>query len=216
MATPDRPGAQEWVPPDASLETLRSAAQQCHGCELFADATQTVMGDGDPAAPLVLLGEVPGDQEDQQGRPFVGPAGQLLVSALGEAGIDPRATYRTNVVKHFRWEGTRGKQRLHKTPTQAHVKACAPWLAAELTLLKPRGVVVLGATAGKALLGSTFKVTEERGRLREWPADAPGQADWMLATTHPSAVLRSQERDRDFAHLVADLRVVAEALAAPR
>jgi len=215
----ERPGAQEWVPAGASEDQLREAARSCRGCELWQDATQVVMGEGPSRAPLVLVGEQPGDQEDQQGRPFIGPAGRLLAQALGEAGIDPSSVYRTNAVKHFRHDGTRGKQRLHKNPARAHVVACAPWLAAELDLVRPTGLVVLGATAGKALLGTAFKVGEARGRLMDWP-DLPGPdrphhaPDWVLATTHPSAVLRSQDREADHAAMVADLTIAAAALGA--
>lgn len=212
----DRPGAQQWVPEGATLETLREAAQGCRGCELYADATQTVMGRGDPHARLVLLGEQPGDQEDQRGEPFVGPAGRVLVSALDDAGIDRADTYRTNVVKHFRWRG-RGKQRIHQSPAQAHVTACAPWLEAEFSLLRPTGVVLLGGTAGKALYGTGFRVGEARGVLTDWPLDRiplERPPAWVLPTTHPSAVLRADDRQAVYDGLVADLRLVVQALAA--
>jgi len=214
-----RPGAAEWVPDHPSLDGLREAAQGCRGCELYRDATQAVMGSGRSGADLMVLGEQPGDKEDLAGEPFVGPAGQLLDRALGDAGIDPDRVFRTNVVKHFRFSGTRGKQRIHKSPSTVHVAACGPWLVAELAVVQPTGVVVLGGTAGKALYGSGFRVGESRGRLRDWPEDFPGEddrgvePDWVLPTTHPSAVLRSRERDRDYDALVADLVVAAKALA---
>lgn len=212
--TADRPGAGAWVPDRLSLESLRSAAQECRGCELYVDATQAVMGDGPTDAALMLLGEQPGDKEDLAGEPFVGPAGRLLDQVLTEAGIDPAATFRTNVVKHFRFAGTRGKQRIHKSPSRVHVAACGPWLVAELALVRPRVVVLLGGTAGKAVLGPSFRVGESRGRLLAWPDTlaGPHRPDWLLPTTHPSAVLRSRNRDEDRAALVADLVVAREAL----
>lgn len=210
----DRPGAGAWVPERPTLDTLRTAAQECQGCELYQDATQAVMGEGPPDAPLMCLGEQPGDKEDQVGEPFVGPAGKLLDRALEEAGIDPGSVFRTNVVKHFRFAGTRGKQRIHKSPTRVHVSACGPWLVAELHLVRPRGVVVLGGTAGKALFGSSFRVGETRGRLVDWPDAFPvdDPPEWVLPTTHPSAVLRSRNRDEDLTAFVADLKVAASAL----
>jgi DNA polymerase len=200
------------------MSELRAAAQDCRGCELYRDATQVVMGRGLKRSRLVLLGEQPGDQEDQQGEPFVGPAGRLLDRALDDAGIDPRDTYRTNVVKHFRWRGTRGKQRIHQSPTQQHVAACGPWLVAEFAQLRPEGVVLLGGTAGKAVFGTSFKVGEARGRLVDWPerfaVDHPPA--WVLPTTHPSAALRAEDRQAVYEGLVADLAVAAEALATSR
>ncbi|WP_257430838.1 UdgX family uracil-DNA binding protein [Nocardioides carbamazepini] len=215
MTDGDRPGAQAWVPGRATLPRLRAAVQECRGCELYRDATQGVMGDGDPHADLVLLGEQPGDKEDQAGEPFVGPAGQVLDDALVDAGIAPDGVFKTNVVKHFRWSRTRGKRRIHQSPQQAHVTACRPWLDAELRLLRPAGVVLLGGTAGKALYGSSFKVGECRGRRLSWPADRPVAVppQWVLATTHPSAVLRARdERQAAYDALVADLRLAAELL----
>ena len=210
----DRPGATRWVPESADVAQLRDAVQGCRGCELYRDATQAVMGDGPADARLMVLGEQPGDKEDLAGEPFVGPAGQLLDRALEEAGIPAGSVFRTNVVKHFRFSGTRGKQRVHKSPSTLHVAACGPWLVAELAAVRPRGVVVLGGTAGKALFGSAFRVGTSRGRLLDWPDDfatthPPG---WVLPTTHPSAVLRSRRRDDDLRALVADLRTAAAAL----
>lgn len=209
-----RPGAQAWVPAHPTLEDLRSAAQDCRGCELFQDATQAVMGDGPTDARLVVLGEQPGDREDRAGEPFVGPAGKLLDRALEEAGIPPASVFRTNVVKHFRFAGTRGKQRIHKTPGRVHVSACGPWLVAELALVRPTGVVILGGTAGRAVFGSSFRVGETRGTMLDWPEAFPvsDPPDWVLPTTHPSAVLRSRTREADLAELVADLKVAAAAL----
>ncbi len=232
MSDVERPGAQEWVPDRLSLSRLRSAAQECRGCELYQDATQAVMGDGPTDAELMLVGEQPGDKEDLAGEPFVGPAGKLLDRALSEAGIDPESVFRTNVVKHFRFSGTRGKQRIHKSPSRVHVAACGPWLVAELALVKPQGIVLLGGTAGQAIYGSKFRVGETRGRLQEWPVTvfeaAPAKGAevgggtyseprmyvprWVLPTTHPSAVLRSRQRDEDLAAFVADLKVAADAL----
>ena len=213
MAT-KHPGAEEWVPADPDLADLREAVQGCRGCDLYQEATQGVMGDGDPHAPLMLLGEQPGDKEDQAGEPFVGPAGKLLDRALEEAGIAPESVFRTNAVKHFRWSGTRGKQRIHKTPGRGHVEACRPWLEAELELVRPTGVVVLGGTAGQAVFGSSFRVGEARGRPMDWPADVPlaHPPDWVLATTHPSAVLRTRDREEAYAALVADLKVASARL----
>jgi DNA polymerase len=212
---PERPGAEAWVPDDPTLDDLAEAVQGCRGCELYRDATQAVMGQGPRSAGLVLLGEQPGEREDVEGKPFVGPAGSLLAKALGDAGIEPGQVYRTNAVKHFRWSGTRGKQRLHKNPGQVHIAACGPWMVAELDLVRPEGLVLLGATAGKAVYGASFRVGEARGRLADFPAELPGhhQPDhmprWVLATTHP---LRSRERDADYERFVADLRLAAQAL----
>jgi DNA polymerase len=214
----ERPGAAQWVPERLSLSALREAVQECRGCELYRDATQGVMGDGRRSAALMLLGEQPGDREDQEGEPFVGPAGKVLDRALADVGIAPDDVFRTNVVKHFRWAGTRGKQRLHKSPSRAHVAACAPWLAAELRLVQPTGVVLLGGTAGKAVYGSSFRVGDARGRLADWPEEFPiaVQPDrrpaWVLATTHPSAVLRADDREAAYEDLVADLAVAAREL----
>lgn len=207
----ERPGAAAWVPARLTLSGLREAAQDCRGCELYRDATQAVMGDGRRDAALMLLGEQPGDHEDREGEPFVGPAGRVLDEALAEVGISPADVFKTNVVKHFRWAGTRGKQRLHKSPTRAHVAACGPWLAAELKLVRPSGVVILGGTAGKAVYGSGFKVGDARGRIQDWPASFPVEQPpaWVLATTHPSAVLRADDRRSAYEGLVADLRIAA-------
>lgn len=218
--SPERPGAGAWVPQLLEPGRLRDGVEQCRGCELHLGAEHGVAGEGPTDAPLVLLGEQPGDQEDQAGRPFVGPAGKLLDRALEEAGLDPGLVFRTNAVKHFRWEGTRHGKRLHKGPSRVHVVACGPWLVAELDMVRPRGVVLLGATAGKAVYGTGFRVGDARGRRLDWPDEVAGQGptssppDWVVATVHPSAVLRSRNRAEDLAGLVADLRLAAEQLAA--
>ena len=162
----------------------------------------------------MIVGEQPGDQEDRQGRPFVGPAGRLLARALDEAGVDAASVFRTNAVKHFRWEPSRSGKRLHKGPSRMHVAACGPWLVAEVDLVQPRGVVLLGATAGAAVYGASFRVGSSRGRRLDWPdLEAPAHVpDWALATTHPSAVLRSRQREQDFGALVDDLAVAAALL----
>jgi uracil-DNA glycosylase len=214
----ERPGAQGFVPAGAGLAGLRAAATGCHGCELYRDATQTVFSKGSATARLALVGEQPGDVEDQRGAPFVGPAGQLLDRALGDAGVDRSQTYVTNAVKHFRFrtEGPRNR-RIHVTPDAVHVDACKPWLLAELAIVDPEVVVLLGATAGRAMLGPSFRVTRERGRLipRAGRADEPAavQGGWFLATLHPSAILRADDQDVAYAGFVADLRVAAAALA---
>jgi len=211
-------GAQEFVPTAArTLDELKAAAAGCRGCELYADATQTVFGRGAEHARLVFVGEQPGDVEDQKGLPFVGPAGRLLREAVDAAAIDPAIIYLTNTVKHFRFE-LRGRRRIHQTPERQHIEACRPWLVAEFSLLKPDIVVALGATAAKALFGPAFRVTRSRGELLPWPASAQHPQDFpvaevrALATIHPSAVLRADDRDTAFAGLVADLKVVAGAL----
>jgi DNA polymerase len=219
MPATDAPvGAQEWVPPrPGSIEELKAAAAGCRGCELHADATQTVFGRGAADAKVVFVGEQPGDVEDQHGLPFVGPAGKLLREAVDDAGIDPGDLYITNAVKHFRFE-LRGKRRIHQTPGPAHITACRPWLVSEFSFLKPELVVVLGATAAKALLGPSFRVTRSRGQLLPWPASAQHPEDFpvaeiqALATIHPSAVLRADNRDVAYGGLVDDLKVAAGAL----
>ncbi len=216
MADPLRAGADEWVPERPSLQGVRDALPRCRGCELFEDATQAVPGEGLARSRVVLLGEQPGDREDREGRPFVGPAGKLLDRALEDAGIARDDAYVTNVVKHFRWKAGRGKQRLHQSPARAHVTACRPWLSAEFATVGPEGVVLLGATAGKAVYGTSFRVGDARGALADWPESFPvaHPPAWVLATTHPSAVLRADDADRDevYAGLVSDLRVAAQAL----
>lgn len=198
------------IPPRATLRKLREAASGCTACPLFAQATQTVFGEGPAPAPLMLVGETPGDQEDLAGRPFVGPAGKLLDRCLAEAGIDRTAVYVTNVVKHFKWE-PRGKRRLHKKPNALEIRACKPWLEAEAELVRPKVLVCLGATAAQAVLGPAFRVSTARG---EWISSS--WADRVLATFHPSALLRVQDDDREakIALFIKDLRKAAAALKA--
>ncbi|WP_412075184.1 UdgX family uracil-DNA binding protein (plasmid) [Streptomyces xanthophaeus] len=209
--------ASPYLPSRGGLAGLRRAAADCRGCPLFQDATQTVFGKGPASARLMLVGEQPGDQEDLRGEPFVGPAGQLLRRALDEAGLGDEDAYVTNAVKHFKFtEAPRGKRRIHKAPSLREMTACRPWLAAELRLVDPDILVVLGGTAGRALLGSSFRVGERRGVLLPMPAPQGAGAGTghgqLLATVHPSAVLRAGDRESAFAGLVADLSVAATAL----
>ena len=193
----------------ASWEALLKDARECTRCELYKCATQTVFGEGRTRAHILFVGEQPGDQEDIAGKPFVGPAGKLLDRALADAGIDRKATYVTNAVKHFKFE-QRGKARLHKRPKAGEIGACLPWLRAELQVLKPDILVLLGATAGQALFGAQFRITQERGRPIESEL-----ANLVLATAHPSSVLRApdaESRKQAYAELVRDLKLVARAL----
>ena len=201
----DAKDATPWVPESRDLGDLESAAHACRGCELWQPATQVVFGSGGRTARIVLVGEQPGDQEDKQGEPFVGPAGRMLDDALAEAGIDREAAYLTNAVKHCRFQ-QRGKRRIHEKPALGHLVACHPWLDAELEAVDSRVVVAMGATAARAVLGRPVKIGEVRGRLLE---EDPRP---VLVTTHPSAVLRLRGRDgydEAYAYLVEDLRVVA-------
>jgi uracil-DNA glycosylase family protein len=200
------PGAEEWVPDTGGLPRVRASLPDCRGCDLWQYADQVVPGDGPAQARMMLVGEQPGDVEDQRGEAFVGPAGRLLDKALVEAGIDRGDVYVTNAVKHFRFE-ERGKRRIHKTPAVGHIVACKPWLVRELTIVNPDLVVVLGATAARALLGTGFKVTAQRGKRVEL---ADGTA--AMATVHPSAVVRSREYRRDFGLFVDDLRAAVALL----
>lgn len=208
------PGAAGFVPPRSeltSLADLAAAAAGCRGCDLHElPDTRTVFGEGNPRAWLALVGEQPGDIEDRRGRPFVGPAGKLLDRALAEVGLDRDELYVTNAVKHFRYRRGAGPRRIHQTPDARHVAACRPWLSAELNWIRPALVVILGATAGTALLGPSFRVTKMRGRLIPGP---PGTNAQLLATLHPSAILRvdPERRDEVYAGFVADLRIAAEA-----
>ncbi|MFG2634445.1 UdgX family uracil-DNA binding protein [Streptomyces sp. NPDC048362] len=203
--------AEPFVPDHGGLPTLREAAANCRGCPLHRDATQTVFGQGAASARLLLVGEQPGDQEDRQGKPFVGPAGKLLDRALAEAGLDPAEAYVTNAVKHFKFTRAEPRgRRIHKAPSLREMSACGPWLAAELAIVRPELIVVLGATAGKALLGSSFRVGEVRGTLLE--REIHGRAERLLPTVHPSSVLRSDDRESALRGLVADLEVAARAL----
>ncbi len=194
------------------LKELREEARKCQDCPLWANATQTVFGAGDPHARVMLVGEQPGDEEDKKGLPFVGPAGRLLDKALEAAGVNREHLYVTNAVKHFKWQ-LRGKRRLHKTPAQREIDACHQWIEGEIQAVKPHVIVALGATAAKALIGPQFKVTQQRGQVLEH--DTPVGVRQVLATVHPSSVLRGDpvERDQAFAGLVADLRVAAAAVA---
>ena len=200
------------MPEHADIEGLRRAAVNCRGCELWKPATQVVFSAGNPKAPLALVGEQPGDVEDRKGIPFVGPAGRLLQDALREAEISTNDVYITNAVKHFRFT-ERGKRRIHATPQVTHIKACRPWLEAELTLVDPELIVCLGAVAAKSLLGTTFRVTQQRGQVLELAT--PIGVRRALATLHPSAVIRAAAEDRSaaFAGLVADLRTARKAVA---
>jgi uracil-DNA glycosylase family protein len=198
------------VPETTSLTKLRQAAAGCKACDLWKTGTQTVFGEGAKGAEIVFVGEQPGDQEDQLGKPFVGPAGRVLDEGLEEAGIDRALAYVTNVVKHFKWE-PRGKRRIHAKPNWAEIAACRPWLEAELEAVKPKVLVCLGATAAQALLGRQFRVTKQRG--------VPVESDLaphVIATVHPSSILRQdteEARQKAMSDFVADLRAVAKLLA---
>jgi uracil-DNA glycosylase family protein len=196
--------ADDYLPERLTRESLREAAKVCHGCDLWRNATQTVFGEGPEDAELMFVGEQPGDQEDKLGRPFVGPAGRIFDQALEQVGIDRSRVYVTNAVKHFKWQ-PRGKRRIHQKPNAAELAACRPWLDAELAVVQPRVLVCLGATAAQTLLGRTFRVTKQRGT----PVESP-LAEVVIATIHPSAILRAEDRDAEYAGFVADLeRVVA-------
>lgn len=210
MAGNERPGAQQWVPPEGDVDALRQAAPGCRGCELWADATQVVFSTGPQDARMVLVGEQPGDQEDRRGEPFVGPAGTVLADALDAAGVDPARVYLTNAVKHFRFE-ERGARRIHKKPGVTHLEACGPWLAAELGAVRPEVVVCLGATAARAVLGRPVRVGEVRGDRLATELPGVGRVT-VLVTAHPSAVLRLRGRpgfEAALAELVTDLRAAA-------
>ena len=196
-----------------SLKQVREDARKCQACPLWANATQTVFGAGDPHARVMLVGEQPGDEEDRKGLPFVGPAGRLLDRALEAAGVEREHLYVTNAVKHFKWEASgrkSGKRRLHKTPAQREVDACHPWLEREIAAVKPRVIVALGATAAKAVIGRHFRVSLERGRFVE-----SGLAPYVFATLHPSALLRlrDEEREAAFERFVQDLGLIRQAKA---
>jgi DNA polymerase len=198
------------LPPKPTLRALRDAAAECKACDLWKRGTQTVFGEGRTNAKVMFVGEQPGHEEDLAGKPFVGPAGRLLDRALEEVGIDRSLTYVTNVVKHFKWE-PRGKRRIHAKPNAQEITACLPWLNAEIELIHPRVMVLLGATAAQALLGRQFRVTQNRGRFVKSPL-----AQYVLATVHPSSILRSPDdetRRTEMRRFVDDLRVVAGVLA---
>ena len=195
-----------------TLDALRSDARRCRDCPLWANATQTVFGAGDPHARVMLVGEQPGDEEDKKGLPFVGPAGRLLDRALEAAGVERQHLYVTNAVKHFKWE-LRGKRRLHKTPAQREIEACHQWIEREIDKVKPHVIVALGSTAAKAVISRDFKVSVQRGRFVESPL-----APYVFATLHPSALLRlreEEEREAAFMQLVKDLKLIRKALDRP-
>ncbi len=200
-------GAQPYLPAQTdSLSALHSAAASCRGCELYREATQTVFGQGPSPARIMMVGEQPGDAEDREGLPFVGPAGRLLDKAITEAGLERDQIYLTNTVKHFKHIGTtESKRRIHAKPNQTEITACMPWLEAELKAIRPQLIVALGSTAAQALLGKAFRVTKERGKLMPW------RGIRALASVHPSSILRSTELDESYAAFVADLRVVQSA-----
>jgi uracil-DNA glycosylase family protein len=201
--------AAELIPDRPTIATVRNAARDCQACDLYKRGTQTVFGEGGRHAPVMFVGEQPGDAEDLSGHPFVGPAGKLLDRALEQAGIDRTQVYVTNVVKHFKWE-PRGKRRIHKKPNAGEIAACRPWLDTEIELVKPRAIVCLGATAAQALLGRTFKVTAHRGEF------VPSTlAPLVLATVHPSSILRAPDDDTrrlEMTRFIDDLRKVQRAL----
>jgi DNA polymerase len=205
--------ARDFLPQDESLPILREAVQHCQGCGLYAFATQAVFGEGPITAQVMLVGEQPGDREDVEGQPFVGPAGQLLDRALSDAGIDRSTVYVTNIVKHFKWKHAGhkpGKRRLHDKPNQYEVSACKPWLEAEIARVKPRIVVCMGATAAHGLLGDSFRVTKQRGEF--FSSDL---GPTITATVHPSSILRAPDagaREREYAAFVSDLRSIWERL----
>ncbi len=202
--------AATFIPPDPTLTRLKEAAASCTGCDLYKHATQTVFGEGQRTAQAMFVGEQPGDYEDREGRPFVGPAGRVLDKALVEAGIDRQDVYVTNAVKHFKWEPL-GKRRKHKKPLLSEIKACRPWLEAELEVLRPELVVCLGLTAAHAVLGRPIRLGDERGRFQHGPMGE------TFVTIHPSAILRFQEeeeQEREYGLFVADLKQVGSRLRA--
>jgi uracil-DNA glycosylase len=220
VAGKDYQGAGSFLPPGgADIETMARAAAACRGCDLYERATQVVFGAGNPRGRVLLLGEQPGDSEDKQGKPFVGPAGRLLDRALADAGIAAGDAYVTNAVKHFRWKADPGggKRRIHERPDTWQIRACRPWFVAEIERVSPRVIVALGATAGKALFGSAFRVGAHRGQPVPWSADGTTdggeQSDRLVVgTIHPSAVLRSPDRDDAYRGLVHDLSAAARCL----
>ncbi len=202
--------ALDYFPDEISYKAMKAAAEGCMGCDLYKNATQTVFGEGQVrASKLMFVGEQPGDEEDLAGRPFVGPAGRLFDKALAEAGIDRTQTYVTNVVKHFKWK-PRGKRRIHEKPRASEVRACEPWLAAEIEVVKPSVLVCLGATAAQALFGKDFSVMRERGKWLEAPF-----SPMATATVHPSSILRApdpESREEQYRDFVRDLQFVAKAI----
>jgi uracil-DNA glycosylase len=209
MVKTSYPTAAEFIPPKPTLPRLREAAKGCRGCDLYEGATQTVFGEGLKKAKVMFVGEQPGDREDIEGKPFVGPAGRMFDKALVEAGIDRTEVYVTNVVKHFKYT-MRGKRRIHQRPDAEEIAACRPWLEAELAQVEPQVLVCLGATAAKALLGPRFKVTQQRGELVD-----SALAPHATGTVHPSSILRAPDdetRRRAYRDFVEDMRAIAAAL----
>lgn len=206
--TQDKDSAATLIPRNPTLERLKAAARNCQACDLWRNATQTVFGEGKAGAQIMLIGEVPGNQEDIEGTPFVGPAGKLLDTALVEAGIDRTKVYVTNAVKHFKWE-PRGKRRIHQKPNAAEIAACRPWLDAEIAVVQPRIIVCLGATAAQALLGRDFRVTQHRGEFLQ-----SALASVVMATVHPSAILRIPDEEakrEELKNFIADLKKIPKA-----
>jgi uracil-DNA glycosylase family protein len=206
--TATKMSAELYLPEKRSLRSLEAAAEGCRGCSLFENATQTVFGHGKAKAPIMLVGEQPGDQEDRAGLPFVGPAGRLLARALDDAGIDPAWTYQTNAVKHFKFTRKGGKRRIHQKPNRTEVVACRPWLLAEIEAVRPQVIVCLGATAAQSLLGASFRVSVQRGEVLALPSATAASGPAVVATVHPSAVLRdrSDRHDEAYQAFVDDLR----------
>jgi len=199
--------AADLIPSHPTLESLQKTAKGCKACDLWARGTQTVFGEGARNAEVMFVGEQPGDKEDLEGKPFVGPAGVLLDKALAEAGIDRRKTYVTNAVKHFKWD-PRGKRRIHEKPDSIEIAACRPWLDAEIEVVSPEVIVCLGATAAQALLGGNFRVTQQRGQVLPF-----GDGRRVVATVHPSSILRAPDEDsrhQEMQRFIEDLRVVAK------
>lgn len=213
MAKIEVPTAAPWVPPKPTLPKLIAASKHCEGCALYKNATQTVFGAGPAKAPVMMVGEQPGDSEDREGAPFVGPAGRLLDKALIEAGIDRDQVYVTNAVKHFKFV-ERGKRRIHAKPNSVEIAACHPWLEAEIAVVRPEVIVCLGATAAQALLGRTFRITQQRGVF--FPHAA---AKFVVATVHPSALLRAPDAERrheEYRLFVRDLEAIPKKIPAIR
>lgn len=201
--------AEDLIPKNPTLTTLQKNAADCKACDLWENATQTVFGEGKRRAKIMFVGEQPGNEEDFEGKPFVGPAGRLLDEALKKAGIDREQTYVTNVVKHFKWE-PRGKRRIHKKPNNTEINACRPWLEAEIATVKPKIIVCLGATAAQTLLGKEFRVSRQRGQLISSPL-----APIVLATVHPSSIFRAiddRSRREEMERFIDDIRLVASKL----
>ena len=209
MATPEEGTAAPLIPPRPTVKKLQLAAAECKACHLWKTGTQTVFGEGKPTSTVMFVGEQPGNSEDLQGRPFVGPAGNLLDKALDEAGIDRSRVYVTNVVKHCKWE-PRGKRRIHKKPNAAEINACRPWLQAEIDVIKPRVIICLGSTAAQAVIGPKFKVSTQRASFVDSPL-----APFVTATVHPSSILRAPSDDQrrlEMARFIADLKKIRKAI----